>query len=471
MFTTIELFYSPTQPLVTPVILNLPKNGFRLRFDGSEQRLRLIEVLDFSRTHLTYDNKDVVKLAEQGGMVRGPTFRHIYDKLIGPTFPGEYVAPDSEREPGTYVLSYPGIAFTFPVQDFAWSNSTDFVSLLSSTSAAPAKSMAIFDGASWQEARRNLYSCPCPTLRSTTNSNRGKDSQPDEVDYVLIRGSGIMEVIRRSSPPFNVILSQTTPQDLVAELGPPDAIYYKSDRRLSIHKARRSQQIPMPAPYGDLTDTDQSATHATTDESDTQEAVQAIHAVDADVDTECFYNYFQHGFDIFISYPTRPSMSFPTIKPNIATQVATAEPDQLVATKVLLHGNVPGSYPFNRHRRCRWIIDAEPFDDDVTELNSETPFSTISRKLQRLWDDRLFGENNTETFKQGMVLNRGWGNSPGSSCELLGGWEESDKTYEKEIEKMVGDDGPGLGNTELFGFPGLVFEVLKNDIVSCLTIY
>ena len=31
-------------------------------------------------------------------------------------------------------------------------------------------------------------------------------------------------------------------------------------------------------------------------------------------------------------------------------------PDRLVATKLVLHGNIPGSYEFNRHRRCRWDI-------------------------------------------------------------------------------------------------------------------
>lgn len=66
-----------------------------------------------------------------------------------------------------------------------------------------------------------------------------------------------------------------------------------------------------------------------------------------------------------------------------------------------------------------------------------------------------------------MVLNRGWGDSPGSSCELLGGWEES----AEGAVRNAAEGGGGLGNTELFGFPGLVFEVLKNEAVSCLTVF
>ena len=71
------------------------------------------------------------------------------------------------------------------------------------------------------------------------------------------------------------------------------------------------------------------------------------------------------------------------------------------------------------------------------------------------------------------MLNRGWGDSPGSSCELLGGWEEStDGVRDAAGNRNPGSGGgPGFGNTELFGFPGLVFEVLKNDAVSCLTVF
>ncbi|KAL9130680.1 MAG: hypothetical protein Q9217_001207 [Psora testacea] len=471
IYTIIDILYSPTEPIALPIILNLPNNGFRLRFDGSDQRLRLVEVLDFSKTHFTYENKDVVKLPEQGGTAKGPAFRHIYDKLIGPTFPGEYITSDTVpgSQAGTYVLSYPGIAFTLPLQESAWSHSKDFVSLLSSTAAAPARSMAIYDGASWQEARQNLYDRACPDPRALTISSRGKDTRPDDVHYVLVRGNGNVNIIRRNSPPFKITLSQTTTQDIVAELGPPDAIYHKSDRRLSIHKAHRNQHIPSPARYEDSTDTDQSSTNATTDESDTQDSGEAGHAANAEGATECFYNYFHHGFDIFISYPTPPSKTFPTINSDNDVHAVVVEPDQLVATKILLHGNIPGSYPFNRHRRCRWVIDAEHLGRDITELNSETPFSTLTQCLQQIWDNGPASEALTDTFKQGMVLNRGWGNSPGSSCELLGGWEESDKAHNTKVKKMAGDDGPGLGNTELFGYPGLVFEVLKNNTVSCLT--
>jgi hypothetical protein len=72
-----------------------------------------------------------------------------------------------------------------------------------------------------------------------------------------------------------------------------------------------------------------------------------------------------------------------------------------------------------------------------------------------------------------MALNRGWGDSPGSSCELLGGWDEASGKKSRFANPGSGMvDGAGdVGNVELFGFPGMVFEVLKNGAVSALTVY
>ena len=146
-YPQLDLAYSAAEPVVQPVILTLPANGLRLRFDGPDQRLRLVEVLDFSKTSLTYKNNEVVRQtkssnegsSEQEPQATGPLFRHVYNRLFGPTYPGEYVRPEPNdtSEYGTYVLSYPGVAFSFPLKHTAWSEKSDFVSLLSSSAASP----------------------------------------------------------------------------------------------------------------------------------------------------------------------------------------------------------------------------------------------------------------------------------------------------------------------------------------------
>ncbi|EFY86662.1 UPF0183 domain protein [Metarhizium acridum CQMa 102] len=206
----------------------------------------------------------------------------------------------------------------------------------------------------------------------------------------------------------------------------------------------------------DLTDTDQSSMNTGSDDSDNDEAIDE-HTAGNPLE-ECFYNYFYLGFDILLSLPTQPS----AVPPGDDTNEDPAEnptkhhhPDRLVATKVVLHGNVPGSYEFNRHRRCRWEI---AYLDDFT---SETEFKYVEEGMNSKWKG-AYSPGKVPQRQRGMVLNRGWGDSPGSSCEFLGGWEESGA---KRAEAN------GDSTTTLYGFPGMVFEVLRNDYVNTVTIF
>lgn len=485
-YPTIDVSYSRSEPLANPVVVNLPPNGFRLRFDGPDQRLRLIEVVDFTKTSISYKDTDLVKLPERSSSIleqkptspTGPAFRHVYDRLFGPTFPGEYNSPpqNSDLRSGLYILSYPGVAFNFPLQKTAWRPEEDFVSLLSSK-AAGAISMAIFEGPSWQEARESLFARPCTNPRSLALSSRGKEHRPDEIELIRVCGNGKLDLERRSSPTFQIALSETTPQDLAAELGPPDAIHRKYDRRLSIHKTRnrppktrRTFSGNFATYYEDTTDTDQSSTHTVTDDSEDEDESQADSNSSTNVSAECFYNYFHHGFDVFFSCPTSPSPAIPTARSGLDAFVEGGNTNRLVVTKVLLHANVPGSYPFNRYRRCRWVIDAQDPEQDKV-LDSETPFTTLSCSLQCIWRDGFANGTSKDSAQKAMVLNRDWGDSPGSSCEILGDWEEGSDTQRRDDNGPNANGGPGFGNTRLYGFPGLLFEVLKNDAVSCLTVY
>ena len=486
VYPTIHVSYSPSKPLAAPVILNLPYNGIRLRFDGPDQRLRLVEVLDFTKTNFVYKNIDLVKLPETTGpettppRSTGPAFRHVYNRLMGPAFPGEYIPPASKSgwAQGLYILSYPGIAFTFPFQDSKWDPAKDFVSLLSSGAAAPGKAMAIFAGESWQDVCHELMTTPCSNPRSLALSSRGKESRPREVDLVRIRGNGWVEMERGvNTPAFRISLGRTTPQDLVAELGPPDAIYYKSDRKMAVYKIQHRDRKPSRTSSGishanheDMTDTDHSSLQSATDDSDAEERSNTNGSTKGDSSTECFYNYFHHGFDILISRSTRPAPGFGSTEHDCGEMVEVGESKQLVATKILLHANVPGSYPFNRYRRTRWVIDVQTAEADV-DLNSETPFTVLSGCLRRIWREHSTNENGKDSLQRHIVLNRELAESPGSSCELLGGWEESTAKQREGSMDNVAKDGSGYGNTKLFGFPGLLFEVLWNDAVSCLTVY
>src|SRR6266702_2820256 len=127
LYPRFQLYHDQDHPISSPVHVVLPENGLRLQFDGPDQRLRLIEVRDFAKAKLVYKDVEVYKtpegVAEMMAGPNGPKFRHIYDKLLGPTYSGEYLPPTSNdgNAKGIYNLSYPGIAFNFPVQHSAYS--------------------------------------------------------------------------------------------------------------------------------------------------------------------------------------------------------------------------------------------------------------------------------------------------------------------------------------------------------------
>jgi isoleucyl-tRNA synthetase len=487
VFPIVDLAYDAEYPIQKPVVVSVPASGMRFRFDGPDQRLRLIEVIDFSLLDITYKGSDVVKSTASTDETRtsqasqtGPTFRHVYHKLFGPTFPGEYIPPRtaSVSKAGTYVLSYPGVAFSFPLGDSTWSPKIDFVSLLSSSAASSAISMAIFSGTSWPEARKTLFVQSGLPSRVPASPTRTKEPLMDEVELVKIHGEGRVEMIRRYGPPFWITLSRTSPQDLVAELGPPGSIYRKNDRRISIHQIRshsasRSRSAKRGDGTGSSIESDRSSSHATTDESgdDDENVAGDSSGVPS---AECFYNYFHLGFDVFISYPTTSSPRSPTMpmkspKQAVLNTSTSQSLSSLTATKLILHGNVPGSYPFNRHRRSRWTLEHVPLPQSPSPLTSEMSFQSTSKRLTEVWASSYRSKEDERRSQRGMVLNRGWGDSPGSSCELLGGWEES--AEEPRKEKSTSDNQAGPGNTQIFGFPGLIFEVLENDAIGSLTVY
>lgn len=302
------------------------------------------------------------------------------------------------------------MAFSFPVPHVQ-KEDTDFVSLLAST---PAANMALFVGESWAAARDELFTRPVttPRLPTTTSAAARLSTANDEIELIRILPSDRVELVRRHNPPFTITLHSTTPQDLITELGPPSAIYRKTDKRLTIHRLRRPSI---------------ETSHSDASDDDGDDATDAATG-------DCFYNYFHHGFDVFVS--------------------AARSARNPVATKVIVHGNVPGSFEFQRYRRCRWEIALPDLN-----INSEESFDEMGGALQG-----KFGE-----VGQPMPYFRGHDVSPSSSCELLGGWDDGKELQGKGVEE---DGTVTYGKVDLFGFEGFIFEVLKSrKAVTGLTVF
>lgn len=478
-FRKLELSYSAQDPVQNPVIVNLPDNGIRLRFDGVDQRLRLIEILDFHRSKFTYKNEDLIPHQASGAATFGKPqspliYRRVY-QLFGPSYPGEFLPPTDGSAIGTYVLSFPGIALSFPLQASAWSTHADHPTFLTK-SASPVTSIAIFEGMTWPEARKDLFIRTPSNPRSSAVAARPRETAPDEIEYVKVHGAGKLEVLRRSSPSTWIVLSQTTPQDLITELGPPDQICRRPQNeedtpRKPVSNGTRRTSSVLPRSYGStpssLSSNNTDSYETELDDDDAGEGADTFQA------HEQYYCYFEHGFDVLLGPPTDIS----PLPVNVAHDDQSLQPTTCdshnTATRVILHGNVPGSYPFNRHRRSRWSLEYIANNEAIT---SESQFNdvhpTLLKAFKGIWPEK--------EMQEGMVIVRSWGgdnDSPSGSAILIGG--EMDEDMEdmegSGWDKAGGQSGNAseqwLKNTRLFKFPGLMFEVMHNGTVSALTVY
>ena len=436
-----------------PVIVNLPENGIRLRFDGPEQRLRLIEIVELDKDRFNVKNEALI-LSNDGLSTRPALhYRRVY-QLFGASYPGEYVSSNDGSGQGLYVVSYPGIALSFPLAQSVFSPDIDHAKMLS-TSASSVASIALFEGKSWPEARKDLFTRRSAFPRSLGPVLRHKEGMPDEIEIVRILDAGRLEFVRRTASSVRLVLNETTPQDLVTDFGPPDVIYKRPTdttgmpQRPSRATRRRSSNVVPRGSYGS-TPSSVSSTNTDTYDADFEED-DAIDGPDVVRSEDQYYCYYNYGFDVLLSSAV-----------NATSANNNASSSRSRVLRIILHGNIPGSYSFNRHRRCQWTVDyIKPQQEPIiSEANFQDIHARLLAAFKGVWPEK--------EMREGMVLVRDWnGDSPSGSAVLIG--EESDEEEEEELWDRNKEQW--LKNTRLYTFPGLMMEVMHNGAISALTVY
>lgn len=409
------------------------------------------------------------------------TYKRVY-QLFGPAYPGEFINPDDDSGMGLYVLSWPGHSVTFPLPVAAFTPTKDHAAMLTA-SASPATALAIYEGRFWPEVRNHIFTYIPTNPRSSSLLGRPKEGPADEVEHVNVHGAGKVELLRRSGSKTWIILSQTTPQDLIAELGPPDAMMPRSRLnddlpQKTINNNRRASQVMQRGSYGSTPSTSFSSTNTDTYETDFDEDEEANGADANHANEQQYYCYFEHGFDILLGPPTEisPLPKGTEETDEVPRSTLTTIEGHLTVTQIIFHGNVPGSYPFNRHRRSRWTLRYIPASE--SPITSESLFpsfhQTLVKSFSHIWP--------AKDMLEGMVIVRSWGGDTDSttgSAILINGEMDMDEDmeiindndgWEREKKDDTGDE-QWLENTKLYKFPGLMFEVMHNGAVSALTVY
>ena len=315
-----------------------------------------------------------------------PSFKSIYN-TFGPTSLGELLPATTSSLQMTYILSYPGIAFKFPVPKNASKFPTDkaLVKVLHKNEPpCLATSFVIFAGNSWSEARAALGQ---PKLRTKIKKSKKQEKlcpeDTDQLDFAEIIPNDRVLLTFQSGNTVALTYGTFTAQDAVTLLGPPSEVYTKSDTRLNIHNGHtRSDEIDS----GSLSEGISHRRHSFPN--------RLFICSNSRVASEYFYNYFSYGLSLLFS----PS------------QTHTLQ-------KILLHANLPASHCFHRFSRIQWILSptgatngaSRKGDANQEVLTSEMNFDEIKTAIEKV----------SEPSGRPMIVNRGGQGSPSSSIELV----------------------------------------------------
>lgn len=455
-------------------------------------------MLDFGKVKLQHGehmiNKNALEATHGLGSSKkeaGPDFKHVY-KEFGPSNPGEYIGEDGK--PGVYCISFKdGIAFTYPVNAPEGFSKLDFVrqvAVLDSNACGTATSMVVFRGRSWPLARADIYTADMSDLPLSPSLWARREGVPAEIDFARVHDRGRIELLRRDAPAFMLRLGETTQQDLLTELGPPDSIFKQDKNKAMTHKRRTSSMNSARARMNLGTDRAASETDgsdAWSDEDEDEDETVINEMDDEDVGT--WWNYFAHGLDVLISQAHQLPAASPTAPQthaeNDSRENTTIARNHLTVTKVCLHSNIPGAWQFNRHRRLRWSFDSWPLpaDDEISSstystssnpLTSEHKFRAIQTHLRAVFRETYATELEQNEQQQPQAFNRDWGDNSSlgnSVVELLGAFDEGAGGRQKAGVSDSAAEYGRLGEVLVYGFPGLAFEVLKNGCVAWVQIW
>jgi Uncharacterised protein family (UPF0183) len=168
-----------------------------------------------------------------------PSFRSV-SRIFGPTSAGELI-PATSTSQACYILSWPGIAFKFPIPPNTPSTASDkdLLNLFHKTDPpCLATSLVIFDAGSWTEMRRRLSS-----KKRAKRKALGGQGDEERVLFAEIVPNERISVVFEGGKNVALVYGVFTAQDAITLIGPPDDLFTKSDTRLNIHTASRRDEI------------------------------------------------------------------------------------------------------------------------------------------------------------------------------------------------------------------------------------
>ena len=272
-----RLIFNHSDPLAADLIVDVLHLGIRLRFAADTQRLYLIDA--YSPTQLTFT---YLHTSFSGPSHPPPSLSSIY-QTFGPSFPPQF---DPRRQ--AWLLKYPGIAFVF--DDHTAANS-GVVQVMSEGELS-------YDDMDDRDVsltrilvlHGEQFSPPPPSLPSAASTSSLSSSHSVHAHV----NRGLYLASRSLWLPFHHSI-----QDVLLDLGPPDAITWKNDEKMRIHASQ-------PTPTNNHHDHPHPHHHQHTTAPHTvrhtphQPPHTAHHGIGGSVGDSFFFNYYSLGLDLLM---------------------------------------------------------------------------------------------------------------------------------------------------------------------------
>ncbi|CAM0512304.1 unnamed protein product [Fasciola hepatica] len=318
---SVDFWYNHKSPFTSNLAVVLPVDGLRFHFDPLLQRLRLIEIYDLSRVTLRYwaqyFNSPSVT----------PTLQEVL-RIFGSTKPLLPVESD-----GSYRLSYRGITFFMTPTSFGSGSHDHTSSVAPIGSLNPSEQtlvvtrLFIYSGNNLSEAKITL------DLPSACYLNNVFLERLEVLRHINATSALRFHLVSQdlsvnpTREPQTRRFTRTlqfgaTVQDVLAALGSPSRIFYKTEDKMQIH---------MPKWY----------------------------RIDQPRRSDYFFNYFTLGVDILVDGQTHQVIKF------------------------VLHTNQPGEYTFNTYYRCFFEIPLLSSAPGVEKIVEEGAHGDLAEDLPR----------------------------------------------------------------------------------------
>lgn len=418
--------YSEKNCLESPIIITLPSLAVRLLFYTIDhQQLSLIEVLLFDCARfslngidlntIVYDDDTEEDQNEEAVLCKkkvvSPTLKCVYNKVMGPTFPGKFDAKNSE-----YTLSYLGITFRFTItlkellsKLANVANDHQILSILTNWDHAgdiTCTSLAVHTEENYGNFLKNLAIQRAPLPNTSLLISKVSVEVDNGVATITY-----LAAARRGSERLRI--GTTTQQDAIRILGPPDSVFHRESTQLRMHNVSLS-----------------SAGKSQTNDSIFK-----------------FYNYYTHGIDLLF-------------------EISPANFNGAVLRKIILHnGGIVESLDFLQWNKCMW---------ELRYSASSLPFSP-SRYSEQLFKERLktveevnagpilFNRNESDFTKDDdlEILH---------DCRPV--VTENDQILKSEGGNGCMKEFKTWGQSMIYGYYRCLFEVLEsNGCITRVTIY